>query len=48
MDSMQKNLLQADGVLPQLAASRAALRATLFEHLNQEQYERVVLGPGSQ
>lgn len=41
---MRANLQQTDGILPQLARSRAALRAVLLQHLDQGQYERVVLG----
>ncbi|KAH0490504.1 hypothetical protein TgHK011_001971 [Trichoderma gracile] len=44
MESIKTNLSQADGIVPQLARSRAALQDVLFRHLNQEQYERVVLG----
>ncbi|PNY26116.1 Uncharacterized protein TCAP_03951 [Tolypocladium capitatum] len=44
VDSMRANLQQTDGVLPQLARSRAALQAVLLRHLDQSQYERVVLG----
>ncbi|POR31723.1 Uncharacterized protein TPAR_08076, partial [Tolypocladium paradoxum] len=44
VDSMRSNLQQTDGILPQLARSRAALQAVLLQHLDQSQYERVVLG----
>ncbi|KAL6696019.1 CENP-Q, a CENPA-CAD centromere complex subunit domain-containing protein [Trichoderma pleuroticola] len=44
MESIRSNLQQADGIVPQLARSRAALQDVLFRQLNQEQYERVVLG----
>ncbi|KAL6864159.1 CENP-Q, a CENPA-CAD centromere complex subunit domain-containing protein [Trichoderma novae-zelandiae] len=44
MESIKTNLQQADGIVPQLARSRAALQDVLFRHLSQEQYERVVLG----
>lgn len=44
MESIKSNLQQADGIVPQLARSRAALQDLLFRQLNQEQYERVVLG----
>ncbi|KAL6804623.1 CENP-Q, a CENPA-CAD centromere complex subunit domain-containing protein [Trichoderma sp. SZMC 28013] len=44
MESIRTNLQQADGIVPQLARSRAALQDVLFRQLNQEQYERVVLG----
>ncbi|KAM0264715.1 hypothetical protein ACHAQJ_000540 [Trichoderma viride] len=44
MESIKSNLQQTDGIIPQLARSRAALQDVLFKQLNQEQYERVVLG----
>ncbi|KAL7941644.1 CENP-Q, a CENPA-CAD centromere complex subunit domain-containing protein [Trichoderma barbatum] len=44
MESIKTNLQQADGIVPQLARSRAALQDVLFRQLSQEQYERVVLG----
>ncbi|UKZ51459.1 hypothetical protein TrVGV298_005219 [Trichoderma virens] len=44
MESIKSNLQQADGIVPQLARSRAALQDVLFRQLSQEQYERVVLG----
>ncbi|QYS98377.1 hypothetical protein H0G86_005559 [Trichoderma simmonsii] len=44
MESIRSNLQQADGIVPQLARSRAALQDVLFRQLSQEQYERVVLG----
>jgi hypothetical protein len=44
MESIKGNLQQTDGIVPQLARSRAALQDVLFKQLNQEQYERVVLG----
>ncbi|EGR48761.1 uncharacterized protein TRIREDRAFT_107389 [Trichoderma reesei QM6a] len=44
MESIKTNLQQADGIVPQLARSRAALQDVLFRHLSQEQYDRVVLG----
>lgn len=44
MESIKNNLQQTDGVVPQLARSRAALQDVLFKQLGQEQYERVVLG----
>ncbi|KAK1242121.1 hypothetical protein MKX07_000107 [Trichoderma sp. CBMAI-0711] len=44
MESIKTNLQQADGIVPQLARSRAALQDVLFRHLSQEQYDHVVLG----
>lgn len=43
-ESMRSNLAQADGILPELGRSRAALQAVLLRHLGQGPYERVVLG----
>ncbi|KAL7974560.1 CENP-Q, a CENPA-CAD centromere complex subunit domain-containing protein [Trichoderma sp. SZMC 28014] len=44
MESIKNNLQQTDGIVPQLARSKAALQDVLFKQLDQEQYERVVLG----
>ncbi len=44
MESMRSNLGQIEGVLPAIAKSRAALQATLCEHLEPEQYEQALLG----
>ncbi|KJZ80237.1 hypothetical protein HIM_00087 [Hirsutella minnesotensis 3608] len=44
VESIRTNLQQTEGLLPQLAAGRAALQAALLKHLNPAQYERVVLG----
>ncbi|UKZ88441.1 uncharacterized protein TrAFT101_004201 [Trichoderma asperellum] len=44
MESIKNNLQQTDGIIPQLARSKAALQDILFKQLGQEQYERVVLG----
>ncbi|KAK3900628.1 hypothetical protein C8A05DRAFT_35716 [Staphylotrichum tortipilum] len=44
MESMRSNLGQIEGVLPAIAKSRAALQATLCEHLDPEQYEQALLG----
>lgn len=43
MESIKNNLQQTDGIVPQLARSKAALQDVLFKQLGQEQYERVVL-----
>ncbi|KAM0512707.1 hypothetical protein ACHAPE_008587 [Trichoderma viride] len=44
MESIKNNLQQTDGIVPQLARSKAALQDVLFKQLGQEQYERIVLG----
>jgi hypothetical protein len=44
MESMRGNLQQVEGVLPQIARSRAVLQELLHKHLDQDQYEQVILG----
>lgn len=44
VDNIRANLEQTDGLMPQLARSRAALRAVLLRHLDLRRYEQVVLG----
>ena len=44
MDSMQGNLKQVEGVSEAIAKSKAAVQATLFDHLDTSKYEEVVLG----
>ncbi|KAI0181623.1 CENP-Q, a CENPA-CAD centromere complex subunit-domain-containing protein [Hypoxylon sp. FL1284] len=44
MESMRGNLLQMDGVVPEIAKSRGLLRAALQAHLDPEQLEDVTLG----
>ncbi|KAI5458554.1 CENP-Q, a CENPA-CAD centromere complex subunit-domain-containing protein [Mariannaea sp. PMI_226] len=44
VDSIQSNLQQGSGISEQLGRSRAALQGVLMRYLNQESYERVVLG----
>ncbi|KAG5925625.1 hypothetical protein E4U53_003264, partial [Claviceps sorghi] len=44
VDNIRANLEQTDHLTPQLARSRAALRAVLLRHLDLRQYEQVVLG----
>lgn len=44
VDSIRGNLSQAAGITPQLARTRAGLRAVLSRHLDREAYEQVVLG----
>jgi hypothetical protein len=44
VDSIRTNLEQAQGLVPQIGRSRAVLRDILLRHLDQEQYEQVVLG----
>ncbi|KAG6017006.1 hypothetical protein E4U43_002579 [Claviceps pusilla] len=44
VDNIRANLEQTDQLTPQLARSRAALRAVLLRHLDLRLYEQVVLG----
>jgi len=44
MESMQGNLKQVEGVNEVIAKSKAAVQATLFDHLDGSSYEEVVLG----
>lgn len=44
VDSMQGNIRQVDGITQAISKSKAAVQATLFDHLNSLQYEEVVLG----
>ncbi|KAH6645939.1 CENP-Q, a CENPA-CAD centromere complex subunit-domain-containing protein [Truncatella angustata] len=44
MESMRGNLQQIDGVAPAILDCRAALSAALLRHLDQEAYERALLG----
>ncbi|KAG6111575.1 hypothetical protein E4U31_004230 [Claviceps sp. LM219 group G6] len=44
VDNIRANLEQTDNLIPQLAKSKAALRAVLLRHLDMRAYEQVVLG----
>lgn len=44
MDSMQGNLKQIEGINEAMSRSKAAVQATLFDHLDASKYEDVVLG----
>ncbi|KZL76821.1 kinetochore protein fta7 [Colletotrichum tofieldiae] len=44
MESMRNNLQPIDGVVPQIVRSRAALQDVLYKHLDQQSYEKVLLG----
>ena len=44
MDSMRNNLKQAEGIMPQLARSRAGLEDVLLSHLDEAQFEQVLFG----
>ncbi|KAG6194428.1 hypothetical protein E4U10_002967 [Claviceps purpurea] len=44
VDNIRANFEQTDNLMPQLAKSRAALRAVLLRHLDMRVYEQVVLG----
>jgi hypothetical protein len=44
VDRIRANLQQAEGIVPEIAKSRAALQTVLMKHLDREQYEKVILG----
>jgi hypothetical protein len=44
VDSIEGNMKQVKGITQAIAKSKAAVQATLFEHLDSTQYEEVVLG----
>jgi len=44
VDSIQRNLSQVEGVSEAIAKGKAAVQATLFDHLEPERYEGIVLG----
>lgn len=44
MESMQGNLQQIDGVVPAISRSKAALQQLMQKHLDEEQYDKVLLG----
>lgn len=44
MESMKGNLQQISGVVPAITKSKAALQQVLLKHLDDEQYESVLLG----
>ncbi|KAH6896794.1 CENP-Q, a CENPA-CAD centromere complex subunit-domain-containing protein [Thelonectria olida] len=44
VDSIHTNLQQGDGITEQLGRSRAALQGVLMRYLEQDAYERVVIG----
>lgn len=44
MDSIKTNLQQTDGLLPQMASTKSALRLALLQHLDQKSAEKAVLG----
>lgn len=44
MESMQSNLQQIGGVVPAINKSKAALQQVMLKHLDEEQYEKVLLG----
>jgi hypothetical protein len=44
MESLRGNLQQIDGIVPAIAAGRAALRTALLPHFNQTLFEQVLLG----
>lgn len=44
MESMQGNLQQIGGVVPAISRSKAALQQLMQKHLDEEQYDKVLLG----
>lgn len=44
MDSIQGNLKQVEGIAEAIAKSKAAVQATLFDHVDCVNYEGIVLG----
>lgn len=44
MESMQGNLQQIGGVVPAISRSKAALQQVMQKHLDEEQYDKVLLG----
>lgn len=44
MESMQGNLQQIGGVVPAISRSKAALQQLIQKHLDEEQYDKVLLG----
>ncbi|KAG8163808.1 hypothetical protein KVR01_005726 [Diaporthe batatas] len=44
MESMQGNLQQIGGVVPAITRSKAALQQVMLKHLDEEQYDKVLLG----
>lgn len=44
MESMQGNLQQIGGVVPAISRSKAALQHVMQKHLDEEQYDKVLLG----
>ncbi|CAM1509062.1 Fc.00g028010.m01.CDS01 [Cosmosporella sp. VM-42] len=44
VESIRSNLQQADGIVPQIRHSRAALQDVLFRYLERGSYEQVILG----
>lgn len=44
MESMRGNLQQIDGVVPAITKSKSALQQVLLKHLDDEQYDSILLG----
>jgi len=44
MDSIEGNMIQVKGIAQAMTKSKAAVQATLFDHLEDWQYGDVVLG----
>lgn len=45
MESLQSNLEQTSGLIPEIAHSKAVLQDLLSRYLDSNTYERVILGP---
>ncbi|CAD6499562.1 BgTH12-03673 [Blumeria graminis f. sp. triticale] len=44
VESLQRNAKQVSGISEMIARSRATLQATLFDQLDQEEFERIIMG----
>ncbi|KAL1864743.1 hypothetical protein Daus18300_007545 [Diaporthe australafricana] len=44
MDSMQGNLQQIGGIVPAISRSKAALQQVVLKHLDEDQYDKLLLG----
>lgn len=44
MDTIQGNIKQVQGISQAMANSKAAVQATLFDYLDNSQYDNVILG----
>jgi hypothetical protein len=44
LDTIQGNITKVEGISQAMTKSRGALQATLFDHLESDEYEKIVLG----